>query len=69
MESGTEGSFHLGNEAKIGTSPEVEDIYERIEALSRRRKAQLIHKLIETLTTDELAIVLDEVAARLRDTQ
>ena len=69
MESGTEGSFHLGNEAKIGTSPEVEDIYERIKALSSERKAQLIHKLIESLATDELAVVLDEIAIRLRDTQ
>lgn len=69
MESGTEGLFDLGGEAQIGTHPEVEDIYERIEALPNNRKGRLVRKLIETLTTDELATVLDEIAIRLHETQ
>ena len=67
MEDGTEGLLPPGSESEIGTSLEVEDIYERIEGLSRERKAQLIYRLIRTLTTDEMANVLDEVAVRFRN--
>lgn len=68
MESDTEGLFYLGYETEIGTSLEVEDIYERIEALPNDGKAHLIRKLIETLTIDEMANVLDEFAVRLHET-
>ncbi|MEM9090987.1 MAG: hypothetical protein AAGC93_19865 [Cyanobacteria bacterium P01_F01_bin.53] len=67
MENGTEGLSHPGSEAKIGASLEVNDIYERIERLSKERKAQLIDTLIRALTTDEIADVLDEIAVRLRN--
>ena len=68
MESDTEGPSYPGYRAEIETSLEVEDIRERIEVLSREGKAQLIHGLIETLTIDEIATVLDEVAIRLHET-
>lgn len=69
MESGTEGLFDLGDEAQIGTHPEVEDIYERIEALSGEHRIQFIRKLIQELTTDEVASVLDGIAVRLKETR
>ena len=68
MESDTEGPSYPGYRAAIETSLEVEDIRERIEVLSREGKARLIHGLIETLTIDEIATVLDEVAIRLHET-
>ncbi|MEO0770110.1 MAG: hypothetical protein AAFY72_11890 [Cyanobacteria bacterium J06649_4] len=67
MESGTEGLIPIGNEPQTGTSLEVEDIYNRIETLSSAGKAQLIHKLITTLTVDEIANILDEISTRLRN--
>ena len=67
MEDGTEGQLPPGSESEVGTSLEVEDIYERIEGLSRERKAHLIYRLIRTLTTDEMAEVLDEIAVRFRN--
>ncbi len=68
MESDTEGPSYPDYGAEIETSLEVEDICERIEVLSREEKSQLIHRLIETLTIDEIATVLDEVAIRLHET-
>ena len=68
MESGTEGLFYLGREAQVETSPEVENIYERIEGLSDEHRTQFIRKLIHALTTDEAASVLDEIAVRLHKT-
>lgn len=68
MESGTDGLLPLGGESGMEPSLEAEDIYRRIEALSSERKARLIHRLISTLTTDELANVLDEIAIKLRNT-
>lgn len=67
MESGTEGLIPLGNEPQKGTSLEVEDIYDRIETLSSTMKAQLIHRLISTLTVDEMADILDDISVRLRN--
>lgn len=66
MESGTDGLFQLGDESEMEPSLEVEDIYRRVEALSSDKKARLIHRLLVTLTTDELANVLDEIAIKLR---
>ena len=67
MEDGTEELLPLGSESERGKSPAVEDIYERIAGLARDEKAQLIYRLIRTLTTDEMADVLDEVSARFRN--
>lgn len=67
MESGTEELFYQDREPKTGIHPEAEDIYNRIRALSSEQKAHLIHKVIVTLTVKELAEVLDETAARLRN--
>ena len=67
MESGTEGLIPLGNEPQTGTSLEVEDIYDSIKTLSSAGKAQLIHRLITTLTVDEMADILDKIAIRLRN--
>ena len=67
MESDTEGPSYPDYRAEIETGREVEDIRERIETLSREGKAQLIHRLIETLTIDEIATVLEEVAIRLHE--
>ena len=68
MESDTEGpSYPGGYRAEIETGLEVEDIRERIEVLSSEGKAQLIHRLIETLTINEIATVLDKVAIRLHE--
>jgi len=69
MESGTEGLFHIGCEAETEASLEVDYIYERIQELSDARKALLIDKLIETLTSDEIASVIDSLAIRLRNRQ
>ncbi|MGB3297162.1 MAG: hypothetical protein WBA76_02755 [Phormidesmis sp.] len=68
MESDTEGPSYPDYRTEIETGLEVENIRERIEVLSREGKAQLIHRLIETLTIDEIATVLDEVAIRLHET-
>ena len=67
MESGTEGLIPIGHGPEIGTNLEVESIYERIGALSDERKVQLMRKLIQALSTDEMAQVLDELAIKLRD--
>ena len=69
MENDAEGLFQLSRQARVGTSLEVENIYESIEALPVERKAQLILNLVRTLTIDEMADILDEIANRLRDTQ
>ena len=69
MESDSEGQFPLDHEAQTEASVEVEDIYKEIEALSNDRKAQLIRKVIKTLTTDGIANFLDEIAVRLREIQ
>lgn len=67
MESGTEGLFYQGRASKIVADLEVENIYQRIEALPSEQKAQLIHKVIAMLTVEELADALDEIAAKLRN--
>lgn len=61
--------FQLGRKTKTETSLEVDYIYERITELSDAGKAQLIDKLIEALTADEIASVIDSLAIRLQNRQ
>lgn len=69
MESSAESLFRLVHENEIATSPELEDICERIEALSVESKTQLVRRLIKTLTKNEMANVLDEIAAKLHNSE
>lgn len=66
MENGTEGLIPIGRALRREVSPEIEDIFKRVETLPSEEKTQLVRKLIETLTTNELAVVLDEISSRLR---
>lgn len=69
MDNDAEGLFHPSRKARVETSLEVENIYESIEALPIEGKILLILKLIRTLTIDEMADILEEIANRLRNTQ
>ncbi len=67
MESDVRELFQSGHERGLGTNPEVEDVYERINALSTASRAQFMQMLIEILTKDEMANILDKVAIKLHD--
>ena len=66
MENGTEWLIPFCRALIREVSPEIEDIFKRVETLPSEEKTQLVRKLIETLTTNELAVVLDEISSRLR---
>ena len=67
MKNNTEGLFQRGHEPEVETLREVENIYEKVQALSVPEKGYLLHRLIKALTTDEMAQVLEELAGAIQD--